>query len=62
MTTWVLKRYCCYTMFSLADDTDSELKHTTTLCSLFAHDILNREWGVIVDQAQANDHGSPMVL
>ena len=30
------------------------LKHTTTLFSLSDHDILSREWRVIVDQVQTN--------
>ena len=35
------------------------LKHTTTTLSLFGHDILSREWRVIVDQVQTNYHGRP---
>ena len=30
------------------------LKYTSTLFSLSDHDILSREWGVIVDQVQTN--------
>ena len=40
----------------------SHLKHTTTLFSLFDHDILSREWRVVVHLVQTNYHGSPMVL
>ena len=40
----------------------SRLKHTTTLLSLLDHDILSREWRVIVDQVQTNYHGRPMGL
>ena len=39
-----------------------KLKHTATLFSLSDHYILSREWRVIVDQAQTNFHGRPMVL
>ena len=38
------------------------LKHTTTLFVLSDHYILSREWTVIVDQVQTNNHGRPMVL
>ena len=38
------------------------LKHTTTLVCLSSHDILSREWRVIVDQVQTNYHGRPVVL
>ena len=38
------------------------LKHTTTLFSLSDHDILSREWRVIVRQVQTNYHGKPMIL
>ena len=41
---------------------DIPLKHTTTLFSLSDHDILSREWRVIVNQVQTNYHGGPMVL
>ena len=37
-------------------------KETTTLFSLSDSDILSREWRVIVDLAQTNYHGRPMVL
>ena len=37
-----------------------ELKHTTTLFSLYNHDIVSREWIVSVDQVQTNYHGRPM--
>ena len=37
-------------------------EHTTTLFSLSDHYILSREWRVIVDQVQTNNHGRPMVL
>ena len=33
------------------------LKHITTLFSSFDHDILSREWIVIVDLVQINYHG-----
>ena len=35
---------------------------TTTLFALSDHDILSREWRVIVEQVQNNHHGRPMVL
>ena len=35
------------------------LKHTTTLFALCDHDILGREWRVVVDQVQTNYHGKP---
>ena len=38
------------------------LKHMTTLFSFSNHDILSREWRVIVDQVQTNYHGRPIVL
>ena len=38
------------------------LKHTTTLISLSDHYILSREWRVIIDRLQTNNHGKPMVL
>ena len=38
------------------------LKHTTTLFSLSDHDILSREWRVIVHEVQTDYHGRPMVL
>ena len=34
-------------------------KHTTTLFALCDHDILSREWRVVVDQVQTNYHGRP---
>ena len=37
------------------------LKHTTTLFSLYDHYILSREWRVIVDLVQTDYHGRPMV-
>ena len=41
---------------------NQHLKHTTTLFSLSDHNILSREWSVIVHQVQINYHGRPMVL
>ena len=38
------------------------LQHTTTFFSLSDHDILSREWRVIVDQVQADNHGRPIAL
>ena len=40
----------------------AQLKHTTTFFSLSDHDILSREWRVIVHQVQTNYHGRHMVL
>ena len=36
-----------------------KIKHTTTLISLSDHNILSREWRVILDQGQINYHGRP---
>ena len=36
-----------------------QLKHTTTLFFLSDHDILSREWRVVVDQERNNQHGRP---
>ena len=38
------------------------IKHTTTLISLSNHNILSREWRVIVHQVQTKYDGRPMVL
>ena len=38
---------------------DPQLKHTTAFFSLSDHDILSREWGVIVYHVQTNYHGWP---
>ena len=40
----------------------SVLKHATTLFALSDHYIISREWRVIVDQVQTNNHGRPIVL
>ena len=43
----------------------SQLKHTTTLFSLSDHDILSREWRIIVNQLsslQTSYHGMTMVF
>ena len=38
------------------------LKRTTTLFALSDHYILSREWRIIVDQVQTNNHGRHMIL
>ena len=45
-----------------ASDQAVILKHSTTLFSLSDHDILSREWRVIVDQVQTSYHGRPIII
>ena len=44
--------------FALKSVLSLELKHTTALFALSDYDILSQEWRVIVDQVQANYHGT----
>ena len=50
----------CDNMLNPAIKEYTELKHTTTLFALSDHYILSREWRVIVDQLQINNHGRPI--